>query len=193
VRSRHVPSAARPETLITALSGRSCRDESQLNSSSECGSRLAETGDGEGRIRGIENPIQGSPTGFHAGGELSLGDMFLFQDLLKLESHHTLDGEDFDFGTNSLICEEATVFSCPCLIPLSPRGDRRFNLGLAVTMSRAAARPMAGRGGFLTLGTIGTIPEVRNPPLPLPLSLLLRSLPRITTFPAGGSGNNRNS
>lgn len=97
---------ARPETLITALSGRSCRDESQLNFSSECGSRLAETGDGEGRIRGIENPIQRSPTGFHAGGELSLGDVFLFQDLLKLESHHTLEGEDFDFGTNSLICEE---------------------------------------------------------------------------------------
>lgn len=67
--------------------GRSCRNKSQLNFSSECGSLLAETGDGEGRIRGIENPIQGSPTGFHAGGKLSLRDTLLFQDLLKLECH----------------------------------------------------------------------------------------------------------
>lgn len=101
-------SAARVEleALITASSGRSCRDESQFNFSSECGSRLAETGDGEGWIPGIENTIQGSPTGFHAGGELSLRDVFLFQDLLKLERHHTLECEHFDFGPNSLIYEE---------------------------------------------------------------------------------------
>jgi hypothetical protein len=105
-RFHHIPPTTRLETLITASSGWSCRDESQLNFSSECGGRLAETGDGEGRIPGIENPIQGRPTGFHAGGELSLGDVFLFQDLLELERHHTLEGEHFDFGTNSLIYEE---------------------------------------------------------------------------------------
>lgn len=37
---------------------------------------------------------------------MSLRDVFLLQNLLKLERHHTLESEHFDFWANSLVCEE---------------------------------------------------------------------------------------
>lgn len=82
------------------------RDKAQFHFPAEGGGGFAEAGHGERWIRWIQQTIQRGAAGFHAGGELGLGDVFRLEDLLELNGDSALQREYFHCRKESFFSEK---------------------------------------------------------------------------------------
>jgi len=69
--------------------------------------RLAQRGQRDGRIQGIQDAIHGSPARLHAGGHLGYGKGLLPDEFLDLDGEGALEGEGFDLLKHALVLQKS--------------------------------------------------------------------------------------